>query len=534
VEILRFHPSGKETTLSIIRRANALRIVAWSNVNWLERPDRLSRAVLASALGGSGPAGALATGAGRYPTAAAVVDEAGSVTYRQLRQRSSALGGELRRLGAAPGVAVGVMCRNHRGFVEGLVAASATGADVVLVNTAFSDAEVRNVVASENIHILLHDDEFEVTARTCGADVTLRESAAAALADGGRSVVRSGPPGRLIVLTSGTTGRLKGAGRRPTGAVESAAAIQQRIPLRVRDTQVVAAPLFHAWGLLHLLLGLSRSATTVLQRRFDPAATLEVVVDQRARVLVVVPVMLKRILELGPEALVRADVSPLAVVASSGSALGAPLAGEVLRRFGPILYNVYGSTEVALATIATPRDLQRAPATAGRVAFGSRVEILDEAGDPLPPGATGRVFVGNGMRFDGYTSGEDKERRRGLISSGDMGHFDARGLLFIDGREDDMIVSGGENVFPREVEDLLARHPEILDVAVVGAPDEEFGQALVAFVVRRSGSDLTAERVREHVRASLARYKVPRRVEFVPDLPRTATGKVLHRELPVS
>jgi fatty-acyl-CoA synthase len=231
---------------------------------------------------------------------------------------------------------------------------------------------------------------------------------------------------------------------------------------------------------------------------------------------------------------VRADVSPLAVIASSGSALGAPLASDVLRRFGPILYNVYGSTEVALATIASPRDLQRAPATAGRVAFGSRVEILDEAGDPLPPGVTGRVFVGNSMRFDGYTSGEDKERRRGLVSSGDLGHFDGDGLLFIDGREDDMIVSGGENVFPREVEDLLAQHPEVADVAVVGAPDDEFGQALVAFVVRRAGSDLTAEGVRDCVRASLARYKVPRRVEFVPDLPRTATGKILRRELPVS
>ena len=490
--------------------------------------------MLASAVGGSGPAGALAIGAARYPNAPALVDDAGTLTYRQLRQRSSALGAELRRLGAAPGVVVGVMCRNHGSFVEALVAASATGADVVLLNTAFSASEVRSVVSSENVRILLHDDEFAEAARGCGADVTLGETAASALAEDGRGVMQNRPPGRLIVLTSGTTGRPKGAGRRPTGALESAAAIQQRIPLRVRDTQVVAAPLFHAWGLLHLLLGLSRSATTVLHRRFDPAVTLDAVVDQRARVLVVVPVMLKRILDLGPQTLVRADLSPLAVIASSGSALGAPLAGEVLRRFGPVLYNVYGSTEVALATIATPRDLQRAPSTAGKVALGSRVEILDEVGRALPPDVTGRVFVGNSMRFDGYTSGEDKERRRGLISSGDLGHFDGNGLLFVDGREDDMIVSGGENVFPREVEDLLTDHPDVDDVAVVGAPDDEFGQALVAFVVPRAGSVLTAEDVREYVRASLARYKVPRRVEFVADLPRTATGKILRRELPVS
>jgi fatty-acyl-CoA synthase len=395
------------------------------------------------------------------------------------------------------------------------------------------------VVGSEGVRILLHDDEFEAAAAACGAAVTLGERAMAepsggagpSGSGGGRGRVAGRRPGRLVVLTSGTTGQAKGAIRRPTGAVESAAAVLHRIPLRVRDTQVVAAPLFHAWGLLHLLLGLSRAATTVVQRRFDPAAALEATVGHRARVLVVVPVMLKRILDLGPEALARADLSPLAVIASSGSALGAPLASEALRRFGPVLYNIYGSTEVALATIATPPDLQRAPGTAGRVALGSRVEILDDAGEPVAPGATGRVFVGNSMRFEGYTSGEDKERRRGLLASGDVGHFDADGLLFVDGREDDMIVSGGENVFPGEVEDLLAGHPDVAEVAVVGVPDDEFGQALAAFVVRRPGADVSAEAIRAHVRASLARYKVPRRVQFLAELPRTATGKVLTRTL---
>jgi fatty-acyl-CoA synthase len=405
---------------------------------------------------------------------------------------------------------------------------------VVLLNTAFAAPELRRVVGGEGVKILLHDDEFAAAAAGCAVEVALSGEAMSRLAGEGRPLSPSRRAGRLVVLTSGTTGRAKGAARSPAGAVDTAAAVLERIPLRVRDTQVVAAPLFHAWGLLHLFLGLSRSATTVLQRRFDPAATLDAAVAERARVLVVVPVMLKRILELGADTLARADLSPLAVIASSGSALGAPLATEVLRRFGPVLYNIYGSTEVALATIATPRDLYQAPGTAGRVALGSRVEILDEAGDPLPAGRTGRVFVGASLRFDGYTSGEDKERRRGLVASGDLGHFDEAGLLFVDGREDDMIVSGGENVFPREVEDLLAGHPAVADVAVVGVPDDDFGQALAAFVVRRSGADLTADAVRDHVRASLARYKVPRRVEFLAELPRTSTGKVLTRRLAAS
>jgi fatty-acyl-CoA synthase len=198
---------------------------------------------------------------------------------------------------------------------------------------------------------------------------------------------------------------------------------------------------------------------------------------------------------------------------------------------GRVLYNVYGSTEVALATVATPGDLSWAPATAGRVAFGSRVEVVDEAGRPVPAGATGRIFVGSAMGFEGYTSGADKERLRGLVAAGDVGHFDARGRLFVDGREDDMIVSGGENVFPAEVEDVLSLHPGIADVAVTGVDDDEFGQALAAFVVRRPGAALSVDDVRDHVRRSLARFKVPRRVVFVDDLPRTATGKVVKRLL---
>ena len=511
--------------MPIASRVKALRIVSRSSFHWPERPDRFSRAALATLLGGTGPAGALAIGAARYPHAPALVDECGSLTFRELQRRSGVLAAQLRRTGAGPGVTVGVIGRNHRTFVEAVVAASTTGADVVLLNTGFAAPELASVVTAEGVRILLHDDEFAEAAAGCNVDTALGGEAMTRLAGEGSGPLRPArPAGRLVVLTSGTTGRAKGAARSHAGAVDTAAAVLERIPLRVRDTQVVAAPLFHAWGLLHLFLGLSRSATAVLHTRFDPAATLDAAVGHRARVLIVVPAMLKRVLELGPERLARADLSALAVIASSGSALGAPLASEVLRRLGPVLYNVYGSTEVALATIATPGDLLRAPGTAGRVAFGSRVEVLDQDGEPVP--------AGSALPFEGYTSGEDKERRRGLVSSGDLGHFDDTGLLFVDGREDDMIVSGGENVFPGEVEDVLAAHPAIADVAVIGVPDDDFGQALAAFVVRRPGADdLTAEAVRDHVRATLARYKVPRRVEFVAELPRTTTGKVLKRRL---
>jgi fatty-acyl-CoA synthase len=184
---------------------------------------------------------------------------------------------------------------------------------------------------------------------------------------------------------------------------------------------------------------------------------------------------------------------------------------------------------VAWATIATPEDLRAAPGTAGRPPRNTIVRIYGPDSKPLPPGQTGRIFVGNEFQFEGYTGGGTKEQIDGLLASGDVGHFDPEGRLFVDGRDDEMIVSGGENVYPREVEDLLARHPKVSEVAVVGVPDADFGQALKAVIVPTG--KVTPDEVKAYVRSNLARYKVPRQVEFVKALPRNPTGKVLKREL---
>lgn len=519
-------------TMSLLRRAVAGAIVARSTVVPFERPDRLPRALGALAPWGTNLAGTVAAAASRYPERTAVHDEQGATTYGELWDRAGRVAAGLAAAGVGPGHTVGLLCRNHVGFVTALVGAVATGADVVLLNTGFAAPQLADVVQAEGIGTVIHDDEFASTVAPVGATGvrTIDEAGLAGLATTpGRARPRR-DQGRLIILTSGTTGRPKGAARRSDGALEGVAAVLERIPLRAGDVQVVAAPLFHAWGLTGLLLGIGRCATTVLARRFDPAATVAAVSRHRADVLVVVPVMLARILALDPSVLVAAPCPSLRVIASSGSALGSRLATETLSRFGPVLYNLYGSTEVAVATIATPADLLREPATAGRVAFGVRVEILDDRGAPVPDGTVGRVFVGGSMRFTGYTSGGGKEQHRGLLSSGDLGRF-VRGRLFVEGREDDMIVSGGENVYPGEVEELLSHHPDVAEVAVVGVPDTEFGQVLAAFVVTRPGAPADAEALRSHVRDHLARHKVPRSVTFLDELPRNPTGKVLRRVL---
>jgi acyl-coenzyme A synthetase/AMP-(fatty) acid ligase len=269
----------------------------------------------------------------------------------------------------------------------------------------------------------------------------------------------------------------------------------------------------------------------VVRRKFDPGRTLELVAESGATALAVVPVMMQRILELPEDTLRRYDLSSLRVTAVSGSALPGELATRWMDLFGDNIYNLYGSTEVAYATIAGPEDLRAAPGTAGRPPRGSVVKVLDDDGNELSPGETGRIFVGNEFQFEGYTGGESKEVVDGLMSSGDVGHFDEEGRLFIDGRDDEMIVSGGENVFPREVEDLLSDHDAIKEAAVIGVEDEDFGQRLKAFVVPAEGADLSADEVRAHVKENLANYKVPREVEFLDSLPRNPTGKVMKKEL---
>jgi fatty-acyl-CoA synthase len=333
---------------------------------------------------------------------------------------------------------------------------------------------------------------------------------------------------RVVILTSGTTGAPKGAPRKEAG-IDAAVSLLSRMPLRAGWRTHIAAPLFHTWGFAHLALAMLLGSTVVLRRSFDPLEALRTAQDERCESMVVIPVMLQRMLALEPEQLEGIDLSRVRVVASSGSALPATLAQAWMDRFGDNLYNIYGSTEVAYASIATPEDLRADPTSAGRPPYGTVVRILDDAGRELPRGETGRIFVGNGLLFEGYTNGGSKEVVDGLMCSGDVGYFDDAGRLHVAGRDDDMIVSGGENVFPQEVEDCLVAHEAVQEVAAIGVTDDDYGQRLRAFVVRRG--DVSAEELRDHVKAHLARFKVPREIVFLDELPRNATGKILKREL---
>jgi acyl-CoA synthetase (AMP-forming)/AMP-acid ligase II len=507
------------------------------------RPDKLARVAERYIRWGASPALGSTANAITHPNDAAIVDEAGTLTWEETHRRSNALARALRdeRVGLGDGVAI--MCRNHRYFIEATMACSKLGAVALYLNTAFAGPQLADVLERESPAALIYDQEF--TELLADSARTLRRYVAWESVEGtdertveqlisgahGEDLDAPAERGRYIILTSGTTGTPKGAQRSQPEGLGALAALLSKIPRRTEETAMIAAPLFHSWGFLHFILSLPTAATMVLRPKFDPEDTLRAVAEHRARVLAVVPVMMQRILALPEEVKRRYDLSSLEVTAASGSALPGELATNWMDEFGDNLYNLYGSTEVAWATIATPEDMRAAPGTAGRPPRGTVIRIVDEDANDLPPGETGRIFIGNQLAFEGYTGGGDKEHLGDLLASGDVGHFDDEGRLFIDGRDDEMIVSGGENVFPREVEDLLSDHEGVVEAAAIGVEDEEFGQRLRVFVVKEDDSETSEEDLKNHVKSNLARYKVPREIVFVDELPRNATGKVLKREL---
>ncbi len=525
-------------------KAFEVRVLREAGILGLHRPDKSAKVVSAFLRWGASPALGITTAAIHYPHEVALIDERGSLSFERLHRRTNALADSFAQMGIGHGDGVGIMCRNHRGFVETTLAAAKLGASALYLNTMFAGPQLVEVTRREEPKALVYDSEFaglldgveDSVARIVGwvedgeepGEPTLEQLIAA-----GSEANHRPPPDkpRFVILTSGTTGTPKGAQRSSPDGLLSIAALIDKIPFRSRETMMIAAPLFHSWGFFHFIMSLPTASTMVLRRRFDPEGTLQAVQESRAQVLAVVPVMIQRILDLPEETLSRYDLSSLRITSLSGSALPGELAIAWMDRFGDTAYNLYGSTEVAYATVATPEDLRAAPGTAGKPPRGTTVRIVDDAGNELPHGEVGRIFVGNEMSFEGYTGGGNKESIDGLLSSGDVGHIDAAGHLFIDGRDDEMIVSGGENVFPREVEDLLADHEAVTEVAVIGVEDSEFGQRLKAFVVARSGSEVDEDGLKAHVKANLAGYKTPREIEFLEELPRNATGKVLKRDL---
>jgi acyl-CoA synthetase (AMP-forming)/AMP-acid ligase II len=527
--------------------ARAARVLFEAGIIRVDRPDTLVRAARTLLEQRLTPAAAFVVAAMRFPDEPAIVDEIGSLTFSEVDRRTNALARAMAEAEVGADDSVAIMCRDHRWFIEATVAISKLGATVLLYNTAFPGPQLKEVTEREDPAAIVYDEEFAEAIEEATGDRQRWVAWHDGVAENGdiddNSVERlieqtddsdlptPDRPGKITLLTSGSTGTPKGASRGEPDPVDPIVAVLSRIPLRAREPSFFAAPLFHAWGFMQFNLGMLLSSTYVLRRKFDPEATLAKIEETNATGLVIVPVMLQRILELDEDTRQRFDLSSLRVVASSGGALSADLAQEWMDTFGDNLYNLYGSTEVAYAAIATPEDLRAAPGTSGPAPPGTSLRILDEESkEAKPPGETGQIFVGNQLLFEGYTGDEESDEMvDGHMTTGDLGHLDEEGRLFVEGRADNMIVSGGENVYPEEVEEALEKHEQVSQAAVIGVEDEEFGERLKAFVVK--DGEVSEDDLKSHVKTNLARYKVPREIEFVEELPRKPQGKVDKKKL---
>lgn len=485
----------------------------------------------------------------RHPGRAACVDEDGEFSYQELDEAAHAVAHGLLDKGIRAGDGVAILARNHRWFLIANYGAARVGARIILLNSEFSGPQIKEVSEREGAKIIIYDDEYTKAVskaepelgklRALGVnpdtdepsgstDETLEDLIARSAREAAPKANRHAS---IIILTSGTTGTPKGANRSTPPTLAPVGGILSHVPFKAGEVTSLPAPMFHALGYLHGTIAMFLGSTLLLRRKFKPPLVLEDIEKHKVTAMVVVPVMLSRILDAVEKMDKKPDLSSLKIVFVSGSQLGAELAGRALKDLGPVVYNMYGSTEIAFATIAGPKDLQRNAATVGPVVKGVKVKILDDNGKEVPQGGVGRIFVGNAFPFEGYTGGGHKQIIDGLMSSGDVGYFDEHGLLYVSGRDDEMIVSGGENVFPAEVEDLISGHPDVVEATAIGVEDKEWGHRLRAFVVKKVDASLDEDTVKHYVRDHLARYKVPREVIFLEELPRNPTGKILKREL---
>jgi fatty-acyl-CoA synthase len=514
-----------------------------------------TRAAVGAFLGTPNPALMYRVAAARKADAAAMTWHDQTLSFGEVDARMDRVASALRRRGLGRGTSLLLMMRNRPEFILCQGGASRIGASAVSVSWRSTVSELsylakhsgaKGVCFEADLWPVIEQAVREVVALgqnliVVGAAAgetppgairfeSLLEDRAPFVADGAEQEEAS-----VVIYTSGTTGKPKGAVRKfPRDALPATLRFIAETPMRVDDVHLVPCPLYHSTGFGFLTFTHILGASAVLMDDFKPEPFLEHVQRHGVTTTAVVPTMLHRLLALGPEVLARYNTRSLRVIFSGGAPLPGPLALEVMDHFGDILFNFYGATETGLVTLASPADLRAAPGTIGRVIPGNEIRLLDDAGREVQEGKVGELYVRNKLLVAGYHNDREateSSMRDGFFSVGDLARRDAVGRYFIEGRKRDMIISGGVNVYPAEVEGVLEAHPEIAEVAVVGVEDREWGERVRAFLVRKPGSGLTEGELKLWTRERLAGPKVPRDFVFLEALPRNPTGKVLKREL---
>ncbi|MEW6642987.1 MAG: acyl-CoA synthetase [Pseudomonadota bacterium] len=485
-------------------------------------------------------------------------------SFAATEARALAIAGGLARLGVGAGDCVCILMRNDIAFLEASYAAMTLGAYAVPVNWHFKLDEVAYILKDTATRVLIgHADLLNalrdaipdsvtqisvptppeilqtytidpaLLAPPHGAEDYERWIAAQAPYAGDRR-----PPPQSMIYTSGTTGHPKGVRRNAPTPDQIAASEAMRAKiygLKPGVRALLPGPLYHSAPNAFALRAGRLGGALVMMPRFDPEEFLRIIQDEQIDNIFMVPTMFVRLLKLPEAVRKRYDMSSLRHIIHAAAPCPAEVKRAMIEWWGPVIYEFYGSTESGAVTFATSEDALSKPGTVGRIFPGAEIRFLDDAGDALPPGHVGEIYTRIKANPDFTYHNQPEKRaeidRNGLITSGDVGYIDADGYVFISDRKRDMVISGGVNIYPAEIEAVLHGCAGVHDCAVFGIPDEEFGEALMAVVEPQAGVTLDIDAIRKTLAAALAGYKVPRRIEVQHDLPREDSGKIFKRRL---
>jgi fatty-acyl-CoA synthase len=455
----------------------------------------------------------------------ALSDDRETLTYQQLLDQSECLTVQLReQYGLGSRSKAGLLCRNHASLVKSIFALSMTGADIYLMNAEMSSDQFAQLLDAHAFDFLIYDEELtafiEQSSYTKASVLSYHENLPAISNMNHGPLTRSSRGQRnsnskLMLLTGGTTGRAKKVAHKPSlfHYLPPFSSMLERLRLLQYKTVYIATPIYHGYGIAILLLFVALGRKSVVTSIFQAEHACRLVREHQAEVITVVPLMIDKMLRASNA---RGDLKSLACIASGGAELNPRLAGEVSAKLGEVLYNLYGTSEAGLCIIASPQDLDAASGTIGKLIEGVGLKVLDGSMHEAAAGEIGQFCIKSGSTW---------------IKTGDMGYRDEKGYFFLKGRADDMIVSAGENVYPSELEHILFQHPFIEDAAVVGVPDEQFGQRLKAVVQLKPGTDIDAETLIEWLRPRAARYQIPREIVIVDRIAYTPLGKIDRKQL---
>jgi acyl-CoA synthetase (AMP-forming)/AMP-acid ligase II len=481
---------------------------------------------------------------------AAFVFEGRTLTHERFAERSFALGNALLRLGLSRQARVAVLAENRPEYFEIFAGVGAAGMITVNLNWRLAVPELTGIIADCEPQILIFDGPSEAKAALLRHAPGIRWLVALDSApdwarsyeemigseDTSRPGVEVDPEDiESLIYTSGTTGRPKGVMISHRALLAAASVIAWEGEARTDDRMLIVMPLFHIGGKIEQMAFWLAGATTVLHRSFDPAAILHSFAQDGVTAAHLAPTMVARLLD-HPD-LDATAYSRLRVIHYASAPMAVPLLRRAMEAFGPIFLQIYGMTECITVSIlkpfqhrpdGTPDEVQRL-SSAGQPCFGVSARIVRPDGTGCGPGELGEVAVRSEGLMSGYWNGNALTLaavRDGWFRTGDIGFLDRDGFLFIADRAKDMIISGGENIYSREVEDALMSHPAVREVAVTGVPDPEWGESVKAWIVPRDGAEPTPAALIDHCRSLIASYKKPRFIEFTTDLPRLFNGKV--------